>query len=97
MLWKKKKKKERNNEKSAGNGYYIHKTQHKASSRRTTTQKSYKHKKKHMSDPPISATFKLLLIGDSGTGKSSLLLQFTDENFDKEINSTIGKPALHPL
>ncbi len=26
-------------------------------------------------------TFKLLLMGDSGTGKSSLLLRFTDDKF----------------
>jgi Ras-related protein Rab-18 len=36
------------------------------------------------------ATFKLLLIGDSGTGKSSLLLKFTDDTFTEDAQATIG-------
>ncbi|XP_062894082.1 ras-related protein Rab-18-like [Mobula hypostoma] len=36
------------------------------------------------------ATLKILLIGESGVGKSSLLLRFTDGIFDSEIGSTIG-------
>ena len=35
-------------------------------------------------------TLKVLIIGESGTGKSSLLLRFTDDIFDTEIGSTIG-------
>ena len=36
-------------------------------------------------------TFKILLIGDSGTGKSSLLLRFTDDQFlAEEMSATIG-------
>jgi GTPase SAR1 family protein len=35
-------------------------------------------------------TFKLLLVGDSGTGKSSILLRFTDGEFDEEQAVTIG-------
>ncbi|XP_069763484.1 ras-related protein Rab-18-like [Narcine bancroftii] len=38
----------------------------------------------------ILATLKLLVIGESGVGKSSLLLRFTDGTFDSEIGSTIG-------
>ncbi|MES1920695.1 GTP-binding protein [Bonamia ostreae] len=34
--------------------------------------------------------YKLLLIGDSGVGKSSLLLRFTDGSFEKSFISTIG-------
>lgn len=33
---------------------------------------------------------KLLLVGDSYVGKSSLLLRFTDGTFDGDIQSTIG-------
>ena len=37
-------------------------------------------------------TFKLLLIGDSGTGKSSLLLRFTDDTWlqPENVSATIG-------
>ncbi|KAI9912778.1 hypothetical protein PsorP6_005100 [Peronosclerospora sorghi] len=35
--------------------------------------------------------FKLLLIGDAGVGKSSMLLRFTDDTFDDNLQSTIGK------
>lgn len=34
--------------------------------------------------------FKLLLVGDSGVGKSSLLLRFSDGTFDTNMQSTIG-------
>lgn len=35
--------------------------------------------------------FKLLLIGDSGVGKSSLLLSFTSLNAIEDLSPTIGK------
>jgi Ras-related protein Rab-18 len=38
----------------------------------------------------IDHVFKILLIGDSSVGKSSILLQFTDEFFDDNLTSTIG-------
>lgn len=40
----------------------------------------------------VQATFKLLLIGDSGTGKSSLLLRFTDDLWlqQDQVSATIG-------
>ena len=34
--------------------------------------------------------FKLLLIGDSGTGKSSLIMRFADDSFNASFISTIG-------
>lgn len=35
-------------------------------------------------------SIKVLLIGDSGVGKSSLLVSFTSGTFDEDINATIG-------
>eukprot|EP00756_Hemistasia_phaeocysticola_P021266 Hpha_TRINITY_DN15765_c0_g1::TRINITY_DN15765_c0_g1_i1::g.39498::m.39498/K07910/RAB18; Ras-related protein Rab-18 len=35
-------------------------------------------------------SFKLLMVGDSGVGKSSILLRFADDQFDPSIGSTIG-------
>lgn len=49
--------------------------------------------------PPMSAggtagaydhLLKLLLIGDSGVGKSSLLLRFAEDKYDEQQLSTIG-------
>lgn len=39
---------------------------------------------------PYDHLFKLLIIGDAGVGKSSILLRFTDDSFDDYIQSTIG-------
>ena len=33
---------------------------------------------------------KVLLVGDSGVGKASILLRFIDDTFDEDINNTIG-------
>jgi len=41
-------------------------------------------------DDNILTTLKLLIIGESGVGKSSILLRFTDDNFDPEQTLTIG-------
>ncbi len=41
-------------------------------------------------DDGILATLKILIIGESGVGKSSLLLRFTDDKFDQEMAATIG-------
>ncbi|CAG2168511.1 unnamed protein product, partial [Oppiella nova] len=35
-------------------------------------------------------SFKLLLIGDSGVGKSCLMLRFADDKYIESINSTVG-------
>jgi Ras-related protein Rab-18 len=41
-------------------------------------------------DDYILTTLKVLIIGESGVGKSSLLLRFTDDRFDVEMAATIG-------
>lgn len=44
-------------------------------------------------------TLKLLLIGNSNVGKSSLLLRFTDDTFlpQEEVSATIGNLMRHTL
>ena len=41
-------------------------------------------------DANVLTTLKILIIGESGVGKSSLLLRFTDDTFDPDIGATIG-------
>ncbi|KAG7455218.1 hypothetical protein MATL_G00254260 [Megalops atlanticus] len=41
-------------------------------------------------DDEVLTTLKILIIGESGVGKSSLLLRFTDDTFDPELAATIG-------
>jgi GTPase SAR1 family protein len=41
-------------------------------------------------DNNLDHVFKILLIGDAGVGKSSILLQFTDGYFNDNLQSTIG-------
>ena len=41
-------------------------------------------------NPGILATLKIVLIGESDVGKSSLLLKFVDDSFDPDITATIG-------
>jgi Ras-related protein Rab-18 len=41
-------------------------------------------------DDQVLTTLKIVVIGDSGVGKSSLLLRFTDDRFDQEMAATIG-------
>lgn len=37
--------------------------------------------------------FKLLLIGDSGVGKTCLIIRFAEDSFNNTYISTIGEPA----
>ena len=43
-----------------------------------------------MSDQEFSFLFKIVLLGQSGTGKSNLLSRFTRNSFSLESKSTIG-------
>jgi len=44
-----------------------------------------------MNEPQdIAHTFKVLLVGDSGVGKSSLLLRFATGEFEDDLQATIG-------
>ncbi|KAH3765245.1 Ras family protein [Pelomyxa schiedti] len=43
-----------------------------------------------MNNPEYDYLFKLLLIGDSGVGKSCLLLRFADDMYTESYISTIG-------
>ena len=47
-----------------------------------------------MSTDSLDHVFKILLIGDSGVGKSSILLQFADGYFNDVLSSTIGNSYL---
>ena len=44
----------------------------------------------HSPDPEYDHLFKVLLIGDSGVGKSCILLRFCDGSFNPNQQSTIG-------
>ncbi|XP_048192719.1 ras-related protein Rab-18-like [Perognathus longimembris pacificus] len=41
-------------------------------------------------DEDVLTTLKILIISESGLGKSSLLLRFTDDTFDPELAATVG-------
>lgn len=44
---------------------------------------------KHCQEDDVT-TLKILIVGESGVGKSSLLIRFTDDYFNPDISATIG-------
>uniref|UniRef100_A0A3P9HFQ9 small monomeric GTPase n=2 Tax=Oryzias latipes TaxID=8090 RepID=A0A3P9HFQ9_ORYLA len=48
-------------------------------------------------DEDVLTTLKLLIIGESGVGKSSLLLRFTEDTFDPEQSDTAGQERFRTL
>ncbi|XP_030629969.1 ras-related protein Rab-18-B isoform X2 [Chanos chanos] len=48
-------------------------------------------------DDDVLTTLKILIIGESGVGKSSLLLRFTDDTFDPELADTAGQERFRTL
>uniref|UniRef100_A0A8C5GP34 small monomeric GTPase n=1 Tax=Gouania willdenowi TaxID=441366 RepID=A0A8C5GP34_GOUWI len=48
-------------------------------------------------DDDVLTTLKLLIIGESGVGKSSLLLRFTEDTFDPEQTDTAGQERFRTL
>ena len=53
----------------------------------TTSTKSTHGKKK---SKQFDYTFKIVMIGDSGVGKSCILLRFADDKFNENFYATIG-------
>uniref|UniRef100_A0A0N4ZVH5 small monomeric GTPase n=1 Tax=Parastrongyloides trichosuri TaxID=131310 RepID=A0A0N4ZVH5_PARTI len=43
-----------------------------------------------MANDDVLTTLKILVIGESGVGKSSLMLRFVDDTFNPELSATIG-------
>ena len=52
--------------------------------------KKYKHIKKALKGKQFDFTFKIVMIGDSGVGKSCILLRFADDKFNENFYATIG-------
>ena len=49
-----------------------------------------KHIKKGAKGKQFDFTFKIVMIGDSGVGKSCILLRFADDKFNENFYATIG-------
>ena len=49
-----------------------------------------KHIKKGAKGKQFDITFKIVMIGDSGVGKSCILLRFADDKFNDNFYATIG-------
>jgi len=49
-----------------------------------------RHMKKSGKGKQFDFTFKIVMIGDSGVGKSCILLRFADDKFNENFYATIG-------
>jgi Ras-related protein Rab-1A len=56
----------------------------------TSTNSSQKIAKKLSKSKQFDYTFKIVMIGDSGVGKSCILLRFADDKFNENFYATIG-------
>lgn len=55
-----------------------------------TSSHSQPKKIKNIKSKQFDYTFKIVLIGDSGVGKSCILLRFADDQFNENFYATIG-------
>ena len=56
----------------------------------STDQTTTKPKQTKKKSKQFDYTFKIVMIGDSGVGKSCILLRFTDDKFNENFITTIG-------
>ena len=56
----------------------------------STTNNSAKPKGTKKKSKQFDYTFKIVMIGDSGVGKSCILLRFADDKFNENFYATIG-------
>ena len=56
----------------------------------STTTNSAKPKVTKKKSKQFDYTFKIVMIGDSGVGKSCILLRFADDKFNENFYATIG-------
>ena len=47
-----------------------------------------------MTEKPYDYSHKVLIVGDSGVGKTCILLRFVDVTFNPDFVATIGEAAL---
>ena len=65
-------------------------TQHESNHRQKAVQTTLRMASAKSSNKPFDVLVKLLLIGDSGVGKSCLLLRYSDDKFTTSFITTIG-------
>ena len=56
----------------------------------STDQTTTKPKQTKKKSKQFDYTFKIVMIGDSGVGKSCIILQYTENNFSQNLMNSIG-------